>query len=81
MIRNHEDGIIVKKHSLLRYDVQIPGRAWPWEWVGTLGPQNFEIGEVVKIGFVARNRQIPCILTQKEWPTSGVGPCAFRYFT
>lgn len=74
MIRNHEDGIIVKKHSLLRYDVQIPGRAWPWEWVGTLGPQNFEIGEVVKIGFVARNRQIPVILTQKEWPTSGVGP-------
>lgn len=74
MSQNHEDGVIVGRHSLLRYDVQIPGRAWPWDGVGTLGPQNFEPGETVKIGFLGGNRQLPFIMTQKPWPSySGRG--------
>lgn len=73
MSQNHEDGVIVGRHSLLRYDVQIPGRAWPWDGVGTLGPQNFEPGETVKIGFLKGNPQLPFIITQKEWSFSPRG--------
>lgn len=77
MRQNHEDGIIVGRHSLLRYDVQIPGRAWPWDGVGTLGPQHFEPGETVKIGFLKGNPQLPFIFSQKPWPQySGGGGAA-----
>ena len=78
--QNHEDGIIVGRHSLLRYDVQIPGRAWPWDGVGTLGPQHFEPGEAVKIGFLKGNPQLPFIVTQKPWPQYSGGSVKEPFF-
>lgn len=68
--RNHERGQIVRKHSLVCYDVQIPGRPYPWEGVYTLNPQHFRSGEVVTLGFLEGNRQLPVVLNQKPWPTS-----------
>lgn len=54
----------------MKYDVEIPGRPFPWTQVGTLGPAYFERGETVTIGFLDRSGQIPIILTQKPWPSA-----------
>jgi hypothetical protein len=54
----------------MKYDVEIPGRPFPWTQVGTLGPAYFERGETVTIGFLDRSGQIPIILTQKPWSSN-----------
>ncbi len=67
MRRNYEKGRIVTRHSMMRYDVLIPGREHPWTKVGTLNPAWFDEGETVVVGFLEGNPQIPFIATQKPW--------------
>ena len=64
-LKNFEKGTITRIYSRTRYDVQVPGRAYPYEWVPTMEPAFLKLGQVVTMGFVGGNPGIPVILVRQ----------------
>lgn len=63
--KNFEKGIITKVYSRNHYDVQIPGRDYPYTRVPTMEPAYLKLDQVVTMAFVGGNPGIPVILVRQ----------------